>query len=76
MYLSVPLQIVVEDDAFNAPDAKKIAGTIIVKVPRNCSLEILFQRMSDEQPDVMNRVLTLYYFDRKGKQNNTNFYAL
>lgn len=76
MYLNAPIQIVVEDDEFNAPEAKKISGTIIVKVPRDCSFETFFQQLADQHPDVINRVLTLYYFGRNGKKDYTNLYAL
>lgn len=72
MYSNVPIQILVEDDPFNAPDATKVAKTIIVKIPRDCSFKTMAQKIADQYPGIMHRVVMLYYYAKNGKKQDTN----
>lgn len=69
MYTNAAIEVFVEDDIFNSPDAKKIARTIIVKIPRGSSFKTMVQTIAENYPDIMDRVVMLYYYAKNGKQD-------
>lgn len=69
MYLTVSFEILIEDNAVNAPEVKKNAIKIIVKIPRDSSFKSMVQKIAVQNSNIMHRVVTLYYYGKNGNQN-------
>lgn len=67
MSSSVAIEVVIEDDVFSAPESKKIATTIIVKVPPKASLETVNTKIMEQYPALRNSWNMYYYIDDNGK---------
>lgn len=72
---SVAIEVVIEDDVFNAPELKKIGATIVVKVPPKASLETVNTKIMEQYPALRNSWNMYYFFDNNGKsqQPQPNF---
>lgn len=69
MSSNVAIEILIEDDEFTAPEAKKVARTIIVKIPGDSSFQVMAQKISEKYPDIHYRVVSFYFYARNGKKN-------
>lgn len=63
----VAIEVVIVDDAFNAPNLKKIGATMVVKMPPNANLKTMEEKIKERYPVLRDSLIHLYFFDDNGK---------
>lgn len=61
MIFTVPIKIVVEDNPHNPPEAKSVAKTFVLKVPRSCALNLIREKIFRHHPIVQNLASAIYF---------------
>lgn len=67
MSSTAAIEVVIVDDAFDAPELAKIGAKIVVKMPPNASLKTMVEKIMDRYPVLRASLINLYFFDENGK---------
>lgn len=63
------IEVLIDDDAFNVPEAEKISKTIIVNIPQGFSIKVMLQKLAERYPELVEPVVTLsHYYEENGKR--------